>query len=65
MLWKNLAGIDGDEDNPADLQRIIRTASGADIPRNWIIRHLLEHEIHHRGELSLLLEILGRTGLDL
>lgn len=26
--------------------------------------HVLEHEIHHRGELSLLLGLLGRQGLD-
>ena len=29
-----------------------------------IIWHVLEHEIHHRGELSLILGILGRAGLD-
>jgi uncharacterized damage-inducible protein DinB len=26
--------------------------------------HLLEHELHHRGELSLMLGLLGRAGLD-
>ena len=26
--------------------------------------HVLEHEIHHRGELSLILGLLGRAGLD-
>ena len=31
---------------------------------SWIIWHVLEHEIHHRGELSLILGILGREGLD-
>jgi len=30
----------------------------------WIIWHVLEHEIHHRGELSLILGMLGRAGLD-
>jgi len=30
----------------------------------WIIWHVLEHEIHHRGELSLILGLLGREGLD-
>jgi uncharacterized damage-inducible protein DinB len=29
----------------------------------WIIWHVLEHEIHHRGELSLILGIMGRKGL--
>jgi len=26
--------------------------------------HVLEHEIHHRGELSFMLGLLGRRGLD-
>jgi len=30
----------------------------------WIIWHVLEHEIHHRGELSMALGLLGREGLD-
>lgn len=30
----------------------------------WILWHVLEHEIHHRGELSLILGMLGREGLD-
>lgn len=30
----------------------------------WIIWHVLEHEIHHRGELSLMLGLLGKEGLD-
>ena len=30
----------------------------------WIFWHVLEHEIHHRGELSLITGILGREGLD-
>jgi uncharacterized damage-inducible protein DinB len=28
------------------------------------IVHVMEHEIHHRGELSLILGLLGREGLD-
>jgi uncharacterized damage-inducible protein DinB len=28
------------------------------------IAHVIEHEIHHRGELSLILGVLGREGLD-
>jgi uncharacterized damage-inducible protein DinB len=30
----------------------------------FIIWHVMEHEIHHRGELSLILGTLGREGLD-
>lgn len=29
-----------------------------------VILHAIEHEIHHRGELSLGLGLLGREGLD-
>jgi len=29
-----------------------------------MLMHTLEHEIHHRGELSLILGLLGRKGLD-
>jgi uncharacterized damage-inducible protein DinB len=28
------------------------------------IVHVIEHEIHHRGELSLILGLLGREGFD-
>jgi uncharacterized damage-inducible protein DinB len=28
----------------------------------WITWHVIEHEIHHRGELSLILGLLGRGG---
>ncbi len=32
---------------------------------SWIFWHVLEHEIHHRGELSLILGLLGHEGLNL
>jgi uncharacterized damage-inducible protein DinB len=31
----------------------------------FILWHILEHEIHHRGELSLILGLLGREGLEM
>ena len=48
----------------ADLERIIHAPWGKGIPLGWILWHVLEHEIHHRGELSLILGLLGREGLD-
>jgi uncharacterized damage-inducible protein DinB len=30
-------------------------------PRQWIVWHVLEHEIHHGGELSL---ALGMSGVE-
>jgi len=34
-------------------------------PRQWVIWHLLEHDIHHGGEISLILGMHGLDGLDL
>lgn len=47
-----------------DLDRVYRTSHEETFPLRWIIWHVLEHEIHHRGELSLILGMLGREGLD-
>jgi len=33
---------------------------GYQYPTSWVCDHVLEHEIHHRGELSLVLGLLGR-----
>lgn len=33
--------------------------------RGWVIWHVLEHDIHHGGELSLTLGAHGLAGLDL
>ncbi|HSH01448.1 MAG TPA: DinB family protein [Anaerolineae bacterium] len=33
--------------------------------RQWVIWHLIEHDIHHGGEISYMLGASGRTGLDL
>jgi uncharacterized damage-inducible protein DinB len=48
----------------ADLDRSIAVPWGGTLKLGWIIWHVLEHEIHHRGELSLILGLLGREGLD-
>ena len=32
--------------------------------RNWIIWHVLEHDLHHGGEISFSLGMHGITGLD-
>jgi uncharacterized damage-inducible protein DinB len=48
----------------ADLSRVIDTPWGARYPLYDMLGHLIEHEIHHRAELSLLLGMLGRTGFD-
>jgi uncharacterized damage-inducible protein DinB len=51
--------------NADDLEReIAHPHRDFRLPLGWIIWHVLEHEIHHRGELSLILGLLGREGLD-
>jgi uncharacterized damage-inducible protein DinB len=42
----------------------VYTLRNESLTLRWIIWHVLEHEIHHRGELSLALGLLGREGLD-
>lgn len=47
-----------------DMGRIIEAPWNERFYLGWILWHVLEHEIHHRGELSLILGFLGREGLD-
>ena len=35
------------------------------LTRQWVIWHVIEHDIHHGGELSFLLGMHGLPGLDL
>jgi uncharacterized damage-inducible protein DinB len=46
------------------LDEEIELAWGGSQRRVDVVLHVLEHEIHHRGELSLILGLLGRQGLD-
>jgi uncharacterized damage-inducible protein DinB len=46
-----------------DLDMVIESDWGQ-FSLRFIIWHVLEHEIHHRGELSLILGLLGKEGLD-
>jgi uncharacterized damage-inducible protein DinB len=48
----------------SDLAREIEAPWGATAPLADMLRHVIEHEIHHRAELSLILGLLGRPGLD-
>ena len=47
-----------------DLERVVVTPWGAQARLVELFDHIIEHEIHHRGELSLILGMLGREGLD-
>ena len=55
----HLATLDDDA-----LSQVITTPWGVSNRRMELIGHVIEHEIHHRGELSLILGMLGREGLD-
>jgi uncharacterized damage-inducible protein DinB len=46
------------------LEKTVTAPWGAELSLRWITWHVIEHEIHHRGELSLILGMLGREGLD-
>jgi uncharacterized damage-inducible protein DinB len=47
-----------------DLGATIQTPWGEQHLQIELLWHVLEHEIHHRGELSLVLGLLGLEGLD-
>lgn len=47
-----------------DLDWRFKTPEGESLALYQILWHVLEHEIHHRGELSLILGMLGRSGAD-
>lgn len=49
----------------ADLDRAIDTPWGEKLSLRQIIWHVLEHEIHHRGEIFLMLGLLGLEGPDI
>lgn len=48
----------------SDLAREFEAQWGERRPLVDFIVHVMEHEIHHRGELSLILGLLGREGFD-
>lgn len=43
----------------ADLDQVLNMPWGEELSLRWIIWHVLEHEIHHRGEIFLMLGLLG------
>ena len=43
----------------------LRRAGTQTFTRQWVIWHLIEHDLHHGGEISLILGSHGLSGLDL
>jgi hypothetical protein len=53
---------------PTDLDEILRVEHegiASTYTRQWVIWHMLEHDLHHAGELSLTLRMYGAVGLGL
>jgi uncharacterized damage-inducible protein DinB len=48
-----------------DLDRIIQVPGNGTPKLEWILWHVLEQEIHHRGELFLCLSLLGMSRPDI
>jgi uncharacterized damage-inducible protein DinB len=46
------------------VDQVLRTPWDEDLPLRWIIWHVLEHEISHRGEIYLMLGLMGMEAPD-
>jgi uncharacterized damage-inducible protein DinB len=55
--------------SPADLEELVQDTDEAGnaytVTRRWVIWHLIEHDIHHGGEISVALGIAGLPGIAL
>lgn len=54
----------GPEDLAVEVSRRRRTGTQT-VTRQWVIWHLMEHELHHGGEISLILGSHGLPALEL
>jgi len=59
-----LATISADAPAPSEVDQAIALPWGPQMPLRWVIWHVLEHEIHHRGEIYLMLGLLGMEAPD-
>jgi uncharacterized damage-inducible protein DinB len=53
---------------PADLETPFEKTRGGEVhtlTRQWIIWHVIEHDLHHGGEVSFVLGMHGLAGLDI
>jgi uncharacterized damage-inducible protein DinB len=48
----------------ADLDQDLEMPWSEQLSLRWITWHVLEHEIHHRGEIYLMLGLMGREAPD-
>ena len=52
------------DDLGVDFSRTRRTGTET-FTRGWVVWHVIEHDLHHGGEISLILGSHGLSGLDL
>ena len=52
------------ENAEAALAQVCSLPWGAQVTMGWAVWHVLEHEIHHRGEVFLMLGLLGIEAPD-
>ena len=53
------------EDLEVEFSRTRRSGEVQTFSRAWVVWHLIEHDLHHGGEISLILGSHGLSGLDL
>jgi uncharacterized damage-inducible protein DinB len=59
---RTLAYLDGKTE--ADLDQVVVLPRGKTTTVGWVVWHVLEHEIHHRGEIFLMLGLQGMEAPD-
>jgi uncharacterized damage-inducible protein DinB len=52
------------ENADAALAQVCSLPWGAQVTMGWAVWHVLEHEIHHRGEVFLMLGLMGMEAPD-
>jgi uncharacterized damage-inducible protein DinB len=52
------------DDIEAALARVCTLPWGPQVTMDWAVWHVMEHEIHHRGEIYLMLGLLGHEAPD-
>ena len=51
-------------DPEAAMERVCPLPWGAQVTMGWVVWHVIEHEIHHRGEIYLMLGLMGMEAPD-
>lgn len=70
-LTRSWAVVDGclrrwtSDDLAAEFTRLRRSGAHQTVTRAWVVWHVLEHDVHHGGEISQILGSHGLPGLDL